>query len=365
MSWQNEMKNSITTIEELASFLPMDVKERTIMERIIAQYPMAITKYYLNLIDPNDPQDPIRKMAIPSATEMNLDGDFDTSGEADNTVTTGLQHKYGPTALILSTNLCAMYCRHCFRKRLVGLSNNETMTLFDQAADYIREHKEINNILISGGDAFLNSNKMIAYYLETLSTMDHLSIIRFGTRTPVVLPSRIYDDQELLDTLEKYNKIKPIYVVTQFNHPRELTQEAQKAINCLLSRGIVVSNQNVLLRGVNDMPEVLAQLMDRLTKCHVVPYYTFQCRPVSSVKSQFQVPLEQGCQIVEQAKGMMNGHGKRFRYMMSHPTGKIEILGQLPDGQMLFKYHQAKNALDQGRIFTKTLAEKQAWLDEI
>ena len=153
-------------------------------------------------------------------------------------------------------------------------------------------------------------------------------------------------------------------MVTQFNHPNEITHEARKAIKALLDSGIVVKNQTVLLKGVNDNSQTLGLLLKDLTRCGVIPYYIFQCRPVSGVKNQFQLPLKQGYEIVEAAKHLQNGQGKCIRYAMSHVTGKIEILGPMPDGQMLFKYHQAKYDRDKGRIFTKDLAPGQAWLDD-
>lgn len=363
MTWQQSIKCNITKAEELKEPLGLSPEQQARMEAILEQFPMTIPNYYLSLIDWDDPDDPILKMCIPSIEETNLDGSFDTSGESDNTILRGLQHKYGPTALILSTHNCAMYCRHCFRKRLVGVSTEETAPDFQEMKQYLKEHTEISNILVSGGDAFLNSNDTIRSYLEMFDEIEHLDLIRFGTRTPVVFPERILDDQNLLDLFEQYQNKKTIYVVTQFNHPKELTDLAVKAIRALTDRGVCVKNQTVLLKGINDKPEVLGELLRKLTKYGVVPYYIFQCRPVSGVQNQFQVPLEKGYQIVEAAKQMQNGQGKCIRYVMSHVTGKIEILGEDQDGQMLFKYHQAKREQDIGRLFKLKLENNQTWLD--
>lgn len=364
MDWKEELKYNIKDVEDLKKYISLtDTEEKKIGE-IIENYPMSITRYYMSLINKDDPDDPIRKMCIPSYFEMDPEGSFDTSGEKQNTKEEGLQHKYPQTALILSSNICAMYCRHCFRKRLVGLSDDETAKAFDKIFDYILEHKEITNVLLSGGDPLLNNNRIIEYYLEKLTKVPHLKMIRFGTRVPVVFPCRIYGDEEFLAILKKYSAIKPIYFVTQFNHPNELTEEAQNAINSLINIGIVVSNQTVLLKGVNNKPEILSALINKLNEFKIVPYYVFQCRPVKGVKGQFQVPLLEGYEIVEKAKSMLNGHGKRFRYVLSHETGKIEILGRLKDRDMIFKYHQAKNPADCGRIFVKTLEEKQCWLEK-
>lgn len=364
MNWKTLLQQNVTRAEELTELLHLTKQQEDHLKEILERFPMSIPKYYLSLIDWNDyERDPVFKMCIPSISETDLTGDFDTSGEGDNTIFTGIQHKYHETALILSTHRCAMYCRHCFRKRLVGLSSEETADNIEAMAEYVRQHTEITNVLISGGDAFLNSNAVLEKYLELFTEIPHLDLIRFGTRTPVVLPMRIYDDSQLLSLLEKYSQKKQLYVVTQFNHPKELTSEAQKAIHALTKIGIIVKNQTVLLKGINDSGKVLGTLLKKLTACGVVPYYVFQCRPVSGVKQQFQVPLLEGYRIVEEAKNMQNGQGKCIRFIMSHKTGKIEILGTVSENEMLMKYHQAKYDEDLGRIFTLPVTKEQTWLD--
>lgn len=334
------------------------------MARILAQFPMSVPRYYLSLINWDDENDPIRKMCIPSVRETDLSGSFDTSGEASNTVVVGMQHKYHATALILSTNRCAMYCRHCFRKRLVGLSDAEIASHLDEMIAYIKEHKEISNVLISGGDAFLNDNEVIEEYLSRLCEIDHLDMIRFGTRVPVSFPQRVTSDPDLIALLKKYNEKKQLFVITHFNHPNEITPESTAAVHAILSAGIPIRNQTVLLHGVNDDSEVLGTLLRRLIRIGVIPYYVFQCRPVSGVKNQFSVPFLRGIQVVEGAKRMQNGQGKSLRYALSHPTGKIEILGTAGGNRMLFKYHQAKYDKDAGRMFTMDLDENQTWLGD-
>lgn len=364
MDWRSELRNNVTQAQELKDFLNLTDSQEKHLGEILKQFPMSIPQYYLSLINWNDyKNDPVYKMCIPSIEETDLSGAFDTSGEGDNTVLVGLQHKYHETALILSTHECAMYCRHCFRKRLVGLSSEETTDNIGTMADYVRSHKEITNVLISGGDAFLNSNRTLEHYLNLFTQIPHLDLIRFGTRTPVVFPMRIYDDSELLHMLQSYNNQKQIYVVTQFNHPNELTPESKKAIKALTNIGIIVKNQTVLLKGINDRPETLGSLLKELTAFGVVPYYIFQCRPVTGVKQQFQVPLLKGYEIVEKAKRMQNGQGKCIRYIMSHKTGKIEILGSVKENELLMKYHQAKYDEDQGRIFTLPVTADQTWLE--
>lgn len=363
MEIKERMKDFITNTEDLSPYISFTPEEKNTMDGILDKYPMAIPPYYLSLIDFSDPEDPIRKMCIPSISETDVDGTFDTSGEKSNTVMTGMQIKYKQTAMILSTNRCAMYCRHCFRKRLVGLSDEETAKHFDHMVEVIREREDVSSVLISGGDAFLNSNRMIEYYLKVLCEIDHLDFIRFGTRIPVVLPDRINKDPELIKILGKYNRRKQIYVVTQFNHPRELTQTAKDAIELLIEIGVHVKNQTVLLKGVNDNPETLALLLKMLTRVGVAPYYIFQCRPVTGVKNQFQIPLEKGYEIVEAAKNLQNGFGKALKYVLSHETGKIEILGKAENGEMIFKYHQSKDSENRSRIFMRKLEPDQCWPD--
>jgi len=363
MDWNSELNNSICTVSQLRKYTDLSHDVERKLYEIIKRHPMCVTPYYMSLIDWDNPSDPIKKIAIPSLTEFNLEGSYDTSGEVENTKLPGLQHKYEQTALILSTNKCATYCRYCFRKRLIGLPSKEVIKRFDDAAEYIKQHEEINNVLISGGDPLVLSNEIIESFLAVLSDISHLKFIRFGSRTPVVLPSR-FEDDELLDILKRYSySDRRIYVVTQFNYPREISKESVKAINNLISAGIILTNQTVLLKGINDYPRTLAKLQNKLVSIGVNPYYVFQCRPVKRVKSSFQIPLCKGVDIVETAKKSCNGHSKRFKYIMSHRTGKIEILGIRHD-DIYFKYHQAKDMKNLGRIFKRRVDKKAGWLDD-
>ncbi len=365
MGWENAVETGYERASSVKEFLHLSDEENKTLEDVVSNYPMRIPEYYMSLIDPNDPNDPIRKMAVPTVIEGDTDGMEDTSGESENTKVTGMQHKYGQTALILSTNQCAMYCRHCFRKRMVGTDQDETIRQLDAIIDYVTEHTEINNVLISGGDSFMNRTATLRTYLERFCAIDHLDFIRFGTRIPVVLPERITKDKALLEVLAEYTKIKQIYVITQFNHPRELTKEAIESCDLLRSAGVIVRNQTVLLKEVNDDPQVLADLFNGLVKAGVMPYYIFQCRPVLGVKNQFQVPLLEGIDIIDKAKNKMSGPAKQVRFSMSHVTGKIEIIGKMSDGEVIFKYHQSKYPENVARIFTKRLTPTQAWLDDM
>ena len=367
--WQKLLRDSHRNVAHLSKYLR--VSEDNLEELCSVQeiFPVLVNPYYLSLIDPNDPDDPIRSMSIPSLAELDVSGHADTSGEAINTVLPGLQHKYSETALVLSTALCAMNCRYCFRRRFVGASLEETVQSIDDVAAYIAEHRAITNVLVSGGDAFMNGNDVIRRYLELITAIDHVRSIRFGTRTPVVLPQRITSDPELIELLSEYSGRKQLYVVTQFNHPAEITPESKAAVQSLLQAGVPVRNQTVLLRGINDCSETLVDLMNDLVSIGVMPYYLFQCRPVTSVKNRFQVPLRDGVRIVNEAQANLNGLAKSFRFMMSHETGKIEILGCLDDASdessavdMLFKYHQARDRCNLGKLFTMSLSADDCWL---
>lgn len=362
MTWESQLKESVRTIYDISSYLSIPPKEKRKLKNVIARHPVCIPQYYMSLIDKDDPNDPIRAMAVPSVDELNLLGSYDTSGEKDNTKMPGLQHKYSQTALILSTNRCAMYCRHCFRKRMVGLSNHELLQRFDDAAEYVKQNKSINNVLISGGDPLVLPTSIIAKFLDMLTDIDHLSFIRFGTRIPVTLPDRITQDDDLIGLLSKHSHAsRRIFLVTQFNHPREITDKSTQAIDRLIRSGIIINNQTVLLKGVNDSPECLATLQNSLVGIGVNPYYVFQCRPVKRVMHHFQVPLHRGYDVVEEARKMLNGHSKRFKYIMSHKKGKIEIVGKKGD-EIFFKFHQARKPKNMGKFFSRKINSRSGWL---
>ncbi len=362
--WKKE-KDFIRSVGELKQYISLEPKEEIQIRKVVLRHPMCISKFYLSLIDFSDPDDPLKKMVVPSAWELDISGSYDTSGELHNTKLSGLQHKYSKTALVLSTNRCASYCRFCFRKRLVGLESSEIISNFSHAVKYIKTHPEINNVLISGGDPLMLSTRVLTHFLELLAPIPHLDFIRFGTKVPVYYPKRILQDDTLISLLKPFTRDrKQIYFVTQIDHPREITDELREAVNLLLSAGVVINNQTVFLRGVNDDPDVLSTLMRTLVSIGINPYYLFQCRPVKRVKKHFQIPLSIGYPIVEQAKAQLDGHSKRFRFVMSHKKGKIEIIGIKGD-EMIFKFHQAKDERNAGRIFFRKLNPVATWLDDL
>ena len=359
-----ELNCNLTTAADLADNGLISDNEIDNISNVIEKYPLNITEYYKNLIKTNDYSDPIYRMCVASYKEDRESGSVDVSGEAINTVDNGIQHKYKNTVLLLSNNVCAMYCRHCFRKRMVGLSEEETLDFTHRAIDYIASHPEVDNVLISGGDSFMNSNRVIEAYLKGLTKIPHLKFIRFGTRIPVVLPQRVYQDNELINMLSHYSKEKAIYVVTQFNHPLEFTDEAKKATACLRQSNIPVLNQSVLLSGVNDNADTLVELFNSLIEIGISPYYLFQCRPIKGVEGYFTVPFIKGIKIAEEARARLSGISKRFRYALSHINGKMEILGLTSDKKLLLKQHQAKEDNIINNIFTYPITEKTYWIPD-
>ena len=364
MSWKNDWKNNITTADDLKETIHLSDREYEEIKHEIKTFPMSITRYYASLIDANNPNDPIKKLSVP--LKSGLDGMPDQSGEKANTVIPGIQHKYKQTTLVLTTTQCAMYCRHCFRRRFVGTEQEVVATNPLELKEYILKHPEITNVLLSGGDAFLMNDEQIKNWLSVLSEIEQLDFIRFGTRTPVTFPQRINDkeDNQILQILSEYNKRKQIYVITHFNHPKEFTPQSIQAIKNMQNCGIVIKNQTVLLNGINDNPQTLAEVLRLVTKYGIVQHYIFQCRPVIGTQSHFQVPFRRGFDIISKANAMQNGIGKTADYTLSHHLGKIRVIGQNKKGKFIFQFKQAHNPELIGKTFELYLSPDQTWLEE-
>ncbi len=368
--WREELKLNVTSVDELKKAFPITPNEEEKLRQVEEKHPLNIPRYYLSLIDPLDPDDPIRKLAIPTADELVVAGSMgettaDPYGDDKYDKGNGILHKYPYSALVVATEYCSMYCRHCFRKRLVGLPNEKTVENFQKAANYIAEHKEITNVVISGGDPLMLPTRILKRIMDTLIDIPHINYVRIGTRAPVVFPMRIFDD-ELLSYLKKFNKKKTLYVPTHFNHSREITPLARKAVQALREAGITVNNQAVLLRGVNDSAGEIEALMNGLTRIGVNPYYLYQCMPVSRVRHHFQVPLKKGVDIVSRAKSRMDGYAKRFKFIMGHEIGKIEICGRAGNKLVMSRIHAPDGHQDEASsILVRELTEKGGWLDDL
>lgn len=341
--------------------LPLDEKER--LKKVTERYGFYANDYYLNLINWEDPDDPIRKIIIPQGGEVLEGGSFDPSDEKRYTVSKGLEHKYGPTALLLASRACGGVCRFCFRKRIFQPGNQDAIPELSTALEYLRDHDEINNVLISGGDPLVLPTKVLEHLMEELHKIDHIKFIRIGTKVVAYNPFRILEDPSLSDMVRRFSKQdKKLYFITDINHPRELTRYSIAAINTLQNAGAIISNQTPLLKGINDDKETLKELFNRLAAIGVPPYYVFQCRPTVGNRP-FIVPLEEGYRIFEEAKAEVSGLAKRSRYIMSHSTGKLEITA-LSDEHIVFKYHNAAHEENDSRVLVYKRNPYATWLDD-
>ena len=370
VDWWMELKNNINSIDKLKWYVNLDKQEEEKLRKVVDEHPMNIPRYYLSLIDENNPDDPIKKLAFPSDEELVIAGATgettkDPYGDDKHNKGNGILHKYPYSALIVATDYCSMYCRHCFRKAIVGLPNDKTVENFQNALEYIKEHKEITNVIISGGDPMLIDTSKLKKMLEGLKEIEHVNYVRIGTRTPVVYPMRFFDD-ELMAYLKEFNKIKTLYIPTHFNHVNEITPTAKKAILRIREAGITVNNQAVLLKGVNDSVEELEKLMNGLTSIGVNPYYLYQCMPVSRVRNHFQVSLKEGIDMVDTVKQRLDGYAKRFKFIMGHDIGKIEIVGRMEDKLILKHIHsRPEKPQEASAMKIMQLTPNAGWLDDM
>lgn len=341
--------------------LPLDEREE--IREVVERYGFYANDYYLNLIDWEDPDDPIRRIIIPTPGEIMEGGSLDPSNEKRYTICRGLEHKYGPTALLLISQVCGGACRFCFRKRLFMPENSDVTSDLEPIMNYLRQHREINNILISGGDPLALSTSRLREILTELYKIDHIRYARIGSKIPVYDPFRITEDPDLIDLIREFSSAdRKLYIITDINHPREITKESLKAIDLMLGAGAILSNQTPLLRGVNDNVKTLKDLFNKLAACGIPPYYVFQCRPTIGNRP-FVVPIEEGYEIFERAKVEVSGLAKRSRFIMSHTLGKIEIAA-MTDDQIFFKFHNTAHEEDNLRVMVFKRNPKACWLDD-
>jgi len=350
-------------ITKISQLKHLSDDEKAQLEKVAAKFAFKTNDYYLSLIDWNDPNDPIRRIIIPDVQELQKWGRPDPSDEKAYTIMPGLEHKYTSTVLMLVNNTCDGICRYCFRKRIFEKSKDESIKNIDKAIEYIDSHQEVTNVLLTGGDPLMSSTQSLEYIISRLREIDHIEIIRLGTKIPVFNPYKIIEDKSLLKMIEKYSlPKKKIYIMTHFSHPRELTEPAAKAVSALQKAGAILTNQCPLIRGVNDNSDVLAELLRKASFCGVTPYYIFQCRPALGNRA-YSVPIEESIKIVKQARGQVSGLAKRAKYVMSHSSGKIEIIGKKKD-TVYFKYHRAFRDQDSGRILVFKSNPQAYWLDD-
>ncbi len=325
-NWQWQMANRIHSIEVLSDYIHLTTEEMKGVSGCLKKFRMAITPYYVSLMDPDDPLCPIRKQAIPSLQELlsHQEDQDDPLHEEDDSPVPGLVHRYPDRALLLVSDMCAMYCRHCTRRRLAGQKDHALpKKQIEIALEYIRRTPVIRDVVISGGDPLTLPDRDIEYILAELRSIPHVEIIRIGTRTPVVLPQRI--TAELCRIIQKYH---PVWINTHFNHPKEITAESSRACERLVNHGIPVGNQSVLLKGINDCPHIMKELMQKLVKIRVRPYYIYQC-DMSSGISHFRTAIGKGIEIMENLRGHTSGLAVPH-YVIDAPGGggKIPITPQ-------------------------------------
>lgn len=352
----------ITQIERIDQ---LTAEEKDKLKQITDQYVFRVNDYYLNLIDWNDPNDPIRKLVIPNEGELAEYGSWDASDEGTNYVVPGCQHKYTKTALMLVSEVCGAYCRYCFRKRLFrnDMEEKETMTDITPGLEYIRNTPEIDNVLLTGGDSLILGTRRLRTIIESLRAIDHVKIIRMGSKLTAFNPMRIYEDKELLQLIrENSSPEKRIYIMSHITHPREITAETKKAFDALHDAGAIVVNQTPVVKGINDDPDVLGELLNKLSWAGVTPYYFFINRPVAG-NSDFVLPLKEVYRIVEGAKAKTSGVGKTVRLSMSHASGKIEILA-IENGKAYLKYHQSREG-KYGDFMVLDCPDDAAWFEDL
>ncbi len=324
--WKWQVRNRITDIETLKKVINITEEEEKDIEKVLKKFRMGITPYYASLMDPDDKDCPIRKQAVPTIMETykSMADMEDPLAEDVDSPVPGITHRYPDRVLFLITDQCSMYCRHCTRRRFAGQRDSEApKKRIDQGIEYIRNTPQVRDVLLSGGDALLVSDDRLEYIIKELRAIPHVEIIRIGTRTPVVMPMRITDD--LVNMLKKYH---PIWLNTHFNHPKEITETSKEAARKMADAGIPLGNQSVLLRGVNDCPHIMKELVHKLVMMRIRPYYIYQC-DLSMGIEHFRTKVSKGIEIIEALRGHTSGFAVPT-FVVDAPGGggKIPVMPQ-------------------------------------
>ena len=324
--WHWQLANRIRNKEELSQFIKLTPEEEKGIEKARGRLSMAITPYWAALIDPEDPACPMRRQAVPVHLESVVSPHemTDPCAEDRDSPAPHLVHRYPDRVLLLATEHCAMYCRHCTRRRLVGerkQEENNAASRFDAAVEYIKQNRKIRDVLISGGDPFILEDEDIENLIQKIRSISHVEFLRIGTRVPVTLPQRI--TEKLVNMLKKYS---PIWISIHFNHPKEITRRCKIACDMLSDAGIPLGSQSVLLKGINDRPYIMRKLMQELLQIRVRPYYIYQCDPVRGTQ-HFRTPVAVGINIIEKLRGHTSGYAVPT-YVIDGPGGG----GKIPVG---------------------------------
>ncbi len=316
-NWHWQLKNRISDVKDLKKFIKLSDQNIIDIAKVSEVYRWSINPYYLSLINEDDIYDPIRLLAVPTKFELDdKTSTLDPMAEAYTNPSGAITRRYPDRLIINITNECAMYCRHCQRRRNIGSVDKAiSKSIIEESLEYIRENQEIRDVLLTGGDPFTLSNQSIEWILKQLKNIPHVEIIRIGTRTPVTMPQRITD--ELCEMLSKYH---PLYINTQFNHPMEVTEESKVACEKLANIGIPLGNQAVLLNGINNDKYIMRCLNQELLKIRVRPYYIFHAKKVRGTR-HFNTSVEDGLEIMKNLRGYTSGLAIPT-YIINAPLGK-------------------------------------------
>ncbi|MCX7816718.1 MAG: KamA family radical SAM protein [Syntrophales bacterium] len=327
-NWKWQFKNRVSSFDHLCKLLPINGKDLLEIENVIKHYPISITPHYFSLIREPIHRDPIFLQCVPQKEELDQEDRFtdDPLEERYHMPVPGLLHRYPDRCLIITTNICAVYCRYCNRKRL-WKNEKKTITAaqLKEIVQYIREKPGIREVILSGGDPLIMNDEKLDRVLFSIKKISTVEVIRIGSRIPVTLPMRI--TEELTSLLKKY---RPLWFNTQFNNPREITPEAAEACERLVMAGIPLSCQTVLLRGINDNPDTLKELFYNLQRLSVRPYYLFHPEPVKGTR-HFQVPLRKGIEIMDKLRREISGLSLPL-YVLDTYKGKIPLSPHLLRG---------------------------------
>jgi lysine 2,3-aminomutase len=324
--WHWQLKHRICTKEELAQIIKLTPEEEKGIDKARGRLAMAITPYWASQIDAEDPNCPIRRQSVPVSDEFFISPHemADPCAEDRDSPAPHLVHRYPDRVLLLATDHCAMYCRHCTRRRLVGDHEEKDVnpeTKFDAAIEYIKANRKIRDVLISGGDPLILEDEALESLISKIRAISHVELLRIGTRIPVTLPQRI--TEKLIQMLKKYS---PIWMSIHFNHPKEITKRCKNACDLLSEGGIPLGSQSVLLKGINDRPFIMKRLVHDLLQIRVRPYYIYQCDPVRGTQ-HFRTPVATGINIIEKLRGHTSGYAVPT-YVIDGPGGG----GKIPVG---------------------------------
>lgn len=319
--WRWQLRHRITTFEQIKEIIDLTPEEIEGIKHSKGRLALAVTPYFVSLMDPMNPNCPIRRQAIPRPEEFHLSKSdmVDPCGEDKDSPVPGLVHRYPDRVLLLVTDQCAVYCRYCTRRRLVG-SNEKSITQgnFEEVVKYLRTHRKVRDVLLSGGDPLLLENERLEEILSRLRALPHIELLRIGTRVPVTLPQRV--TVGLVRMLKKYHHLM---ISIHFTHPKEITDSVKRACNELADGGIPLGSQTVLLKGINDKPYIMKKLVQELLKIRVRPYYIYQC-DLAMGTEHFQTSVATGIQIIEKLRGHTTGYAVPT-YVIDAPGGRGKI----------------------------------------